>query len=123
MNSLLFILASISASSLAHVLLKKGMMLSETRRLPGDKIADQLGAVGFQFWVPAGMFLHVLALGLWLIALRKADISFAYPFLSLGYIFVTLLAVFWLGETLNQWRVIGMFLIIFGLIVLSLGER
>lgn len=98
-------------------------MLSETKRLPGDRIVDQIGAVVFQFWVPAGMFLHVLALGLWLVALRKADISFAYPFLSFGYVFVTLLAVFWLDEALNQWRVIGMLLIVIGILVLSVGDR
>ena len=123
MNSLLFILTSIAASSFAHVLLKKGMMVFEANRMQPDTFGNQIIGIIFQFWVPAGLFLHVAALGLWLLALRKADISFAYPFLSLGYVLVTVLAVVWLEETLNPWRLFGMLVIIIGILILSLGPK
>ena len=88
-----------------------------------DTFGNQIIGIIFQFWVPAGLFLHVAALGLWLLALRKADISFAYPFLSLGYVLVTVLAVVWLEETLNPWRLFGMLVIIIGILILSLGPK
>jgi multidrug transporter EmrE-like cation transporter len=72
-------------------------------------------------WVLAGMSLHVSALVVWLWALSRVDISFAYPFIALGYVLVSLMAWQWLGENINPMRLLGMAIIIVGIIVLSRG--
>ena len=63
--------------------------------------------------------MHVSALGVWLWALSKVDISFAYPFLALGYVLVSAMAWFWLGEELSTMRSLGMGIIIIGILVLA----
>jgi multidrug transporter EmrE-like cation transporter len=67
------------------------------------------------------MFLHVSALAVWMWALSRVDISFAYPFLAVGYVFVSLMAWQWLGENINTMRLLGMAIIIVGIMVLSRG--
>lgn len=73
-------------------------------------------------WIFSGMTLHVTALIVWLWALSRVDISFAYPFLALGYIIVGVMAWLWLGESLSVTRIIGMIIILVGLVIISQGN-
>ena len=84
-----------------------------------DDIISLAWVVGTNPWVMVGMFLHVSALVVWLWALSKVDISFAYPFLALGYVLVSAMAWFWLGEELNSMKILGMGVIIAGILVLA----
>jgi len=113
------ILLSILMSSTAHIFLKKGMMTHAINAIKSDGIIGLIWTVGTNPWVMGGMFLHVSALVVWLWALSKVDISFAYPFLALGYVLVMAMAWFWLGEELNPMKVLGMGIIIVGILVLA----
>ncbi len=106
-------------SSTAHVALKKGMMTHALISERPDGIIALIWTVGTNPWVLGGMFLHVSALVVWLWALSKVDISFAYPFLALGYVLVSAMAWLWLGEELTLMRLRGMLIIILGVLVLA----
>lgn len=118
-NNILIILLSILMSSTAHIFLKKGMMTHALSTAKSDGIIGLVWTVGTNPWVMGGMFLHVSALVVWLWALSKVDISFAYPFLALGYVLVSAIAWFWLGEELSVMKVLGMGIIIIGILVLA----
>jgi len=117
--NILIILLSILMSSTAHVVLKKGMMTHALIAEKPDGIISLIWTVGTNPWVLGGMFLHVSALVVWLWALSKVDISFAYPFLALGYVLVSAMAWLWLGEELTLMRLRGMLIIILGVLVLA----
>lgn len=53
----------------------------------------------------------------WMATMTKLDISFAYPFTALGYVFVLLISAFFLGETLNSYKVAGVALICAGIFI------
>ncbi len=116
--SISIIMFSILLSSTAHIFLKKGML---TQQLKGDGggIFQIFCVIFTNGWILAGLIMHVAALAVWLWALARVDISFAYPFLALGYIFVALMAVFWLGEQLSYARVVGMALVVVGLVIMA----
>jgi drug/metabolite transporter (DMT)-like permease len=118
--SLLIVIASIIISSTAHVLLKKGVMTQATGP-SSEALLSVLMHHLFNPWIFTGIFLHVVALIVWLWALRHVDITIAYPFLALGYVLVAFMAWLWLGETLTPMRIAGMVIIIIGLVVLSQG--
>ena len=118
-NNILIILLSILMSSTAHIFLKKGMMTHALISLNSGGLINLAWSVGTNPWVLGGMFLHVSALVVWLWALSKVDISFAYPFLALGYVLVSAIAWVWLGEELSPMRILGMIIIIFGILVLA----
>lgn len=119
LNNIIILLSSILMSSTAHIFLKKGMMTHALNAIKSDGIISLVWTVGTNPWVMGGMFLHVSALVVWLWALSKVDISFAYPFLALGYVLVSAMAWLWLGEELNQVKIIGMIVIIIGILILA----
>lgn len=57
----------------------------------------------------------------WMATMTKLDISFAYPFTSLGFVLVLLFSYFLLGESLNAYKIIGVLVIILGIIIASRG--
>ena len=59
----------------------------------------------------------------WLLALMRADLSFAYPFLSLTYIAVLVGGAILFHEEVTFLRVTGFLVIIAGLLVIAYGER
>lgn len=115
------ILSSILLSSTAHVLLKKGTSNAADLAVHGQPLLAHIWGTATNPWVLSGMSLHVGALVVWLWALSRVDVSFAYPFLAVGYVLVSLLAWQWLGETITPTKILGMIIIIIGIIVLSRG--
>jgi drug/metabolite transporter (DMT)-like permease len=57
----------------------------------------------------------------WMSAISKLPLSYAYPFMSSAFLLVVLLSVFFFGETLNIWKIVGTLLVVLGLILLSRG--
>ncbi len=119
--NILIILSSILMSSTAHVLLKKGAMSVAAIGLSGQQLLTNVWITATNPWVLAGMSLHVAALVVWMWALSRVDVMFAYPFLAVGYVIVSLLAWQWLGEEVTPTRMLGMVIIVIGIIVLSRG--
>jgi multidrug transporter EmrE-like cation transporter len=69
------------------------------------------------FW--GGMFCYAASLCVWIAALTKAQVSVAYPMLSLGYVAVAAASALWLGESLSPAKVAGIVLICLGVILVS----
>lgn len=57
----------------------------------------------------------------WMATMTKLDISFAYPFTSLGFVLVLVFSAFFLGESLNTYKVVGVFVIMLGIVIASRG--
>lgn len=55
----------------------------------------------------------------WMIAMTKFDISYAYPFTTLGFVFIFIFSVILFGESMNWHKIIGLALIIIGIIISS----
>jgi len=72
-------------------------------------------------WVISGMMAAFLAGILWLSALTKLDLSYAYPFMSLAFVLVLILSAVLFHETLTVPKVLGVGLIMAGIIVASRG--
>jgi multidrug transporter EmrE-like cation transporter len=71
------------------------------------------------FWVLssfAGAFIAAIS---WMAALTKFDVTYAYPFTSLGFVLVLMLGALIFGETITIAKVVGVVLIILGIIVSS----
>jgi len=109
-------------SSTAHIFLKKGMMMHTKNETKTDSIIGLVLTVITNPWVMSGIFLHISALVVWLLVLNKVEISFAYPFLALGYILVSAMAWVWLGEELRPMKLVGMGIIIIGILFLARAE-
>ncbi|NUN01165.1 MAG: EamA family transporter, partial [Bryobacteraceae bacterium] len=67
----------------------------------------------------AGLSLYGISTLLLVLALREGELSLLYPVISLTYAWVTVLSVFWLGETLNVFKVVGILIIVSGVAMLG----
>ncbi len=114
--NIFLIITSIFCSSTAQIMLKVGasLIVNKVTTIPEFFIKAALTPQ-----VIAGVSLHVGALIFWLLALRQVDVSYAYPFISLGFVFVLLMSALWLRESINLERVIGIIFILIGIIYVA----
>lgn len=68
------------------------------------------------FLVLAGA-MYITSSGLWVWALRYIEISKAYPFFALGFVFVPLLGAWMFGEVLTFRYGLGVLLIVAGVVM------
>lgn len=55
----------------------------------------------------------------WMGAMTKFSISFAYPFMSLAFLFVMVGSVFFFKETMDLYKIVGTLVVMLGLVILS----
>jgi drug/metabolite transporter (DMT)-like permease len=114
-----YILISVLASAIGQVLLKKGMGSMGPLTLTVYQLGNILWRMATDPYVIAGMVIYAAGTVFWLIALSRADLSYAYPFASLQYA-VMLGASWWLfGEHITVWRLLGTVVIGLGVLLIS----
>lgn len=69
----------------------------------------------FSFRVMAGLLSAVIAAFAWMLAMTKLPMNVAYPVMSLTYPLVFILGWLLFGESISQWRVLGIGLILLGI--------
>jgi drug/metabolite transporter (DMT)-like permease len=114
-HPLYVILASVLFSALGHMAVKLGVP-----RLALDGGALRIVAqVATNGWLVTGLALHVAALVLWVLALRKVDLSFAAPFISLSFVVIALLSYVVLNEPFGGLRIAGTALVVIGVVLVA----
>ena len=73
----------------------------------------------FQPLVFIGLLTYFLSSLIWITVLRKVDVSYAYPFASLGYVIVGLLGWLFLQEQISPIRIFGIGIIISGVYIVG----
>lgn len=72
-------------------------------------------------YIMISLVLTLLAGVTWMIAMTKFDISYAYPFTTLGFVFVFIFSVILFNEPVSWQKIVGLGFIIIGLIISSKG--
>lgn len=119
---LLLILLSVLLSAIAQITLKMGM----SSPIIQQAIASASNLAVFQsistnLYVLGGLTLYFASAAVWLFVLAKVDVSFAYPFVGLGFIATMLLAYFINGEVLSTTKIIGTLCIAIGVAIVAQG--
>jgi len=66
-----------------------------------------------------GLLCYGLGFMVWLIVLAKAEVSWAYPMISLGYVFTAILARMLLGETVTVTRMADILVTCLGVLLIA----
>ena len=114
-----FALVSILLSALAQLSMKIGMTHIRESQAAG---ADLVRAIALSPHVIGGLALYGVGAFLWLAVLSRAPLSMAYPLVSLGFVFVSVLAWAVLGEILPPLRIAGIACILLGVAMVGLGQ-
>ena len=67
-------------------------------------------------WVWAGLAIFAVSAVLWLFALSRANLSFAYPFAALGYVIIVIASILFLERARAAAHWVGMALIVGGIL-------
>ena len=120
-STLLIILFNVVITSVAQVVLKRGMSGAEMHEALAQGWLSAAVAVAFNAWVVAGLALYFLGGLVWLVVLNRVPVSFAYPFVGLGFVITAVLAWGTLGEALSAERVFGTLLVALGVALIARG--
>lgn len=112
------LILSVGLNAMAQVFLRHAMRNTDT---------DPDFAMSITWWwdrvtsfgVLAGLACYFFSIILWLIVLSKVQVSIAYPFQALGYVFASVVAWRVLGEGLTPLNILGIVLICAGVVVLA----
>lgn len=113
------ILFTVGTNFLSQIMLKKGMTSMERFDLTPGAILGSIFSIVFNPWVFFGLLMMVISMGTHLLVLSRVEISFAYPFLGLSFVLITLYGYFALGEEVNIWRIAGVALICLGVALVA----
>ncbi len=116
---LLIMLVAVVVLAVGETLLAKGM--KQAGRTDGGWVAQGV-AVARSGWIWAGCLLLILHLGLYMIALSGADLSFALPLTAASYPLAALLAKYYLHENVGTARWMGTLLITLGVALVVIGD-
>lgn len=119
---IIILLISALTASVGQVAFKKGMALAGHINLTftADWLIRMIKVV-FTPYVFAGLLFYVISTLLWLAALSKCSLNFAYPFTAVTFVLVIILSALVLKEPIPLTRLIGMSVIIGGVFIVSLN--
>ena len=118
-----FILFTVLTNAAAQLMLKHGMVSLGAISFAGVNPVLKLLQIVFSPWVFAGLATFVISMASHLYVLSKVELSFAYPFLSLAYVAVAIVAYFVFHEDLNAYRIAGIGLICVGTMLIAQSGR
>jgi len=114
------IIFSVSLSSVAQIILKTGMSVPHTQEvLVQGSYTDIILSLLTNWQVISGLGLYFIGALAWLFVLARVDVSFAYPFVGLGFILTMILGALVLSETISVSRLVGTFLVVLGVALVA----
>lgn len=119
---ILLILCSVLLSSIAQIVLKMGMSNpSVLQAMQSQSAMQAFIAIATNVYVIGGLTLYFASAAVWLLVLARVDVSFAYPFVGLGFVVTMLLAFFINGEVLSTTKILGTLCIALGVAIMAQG--
>ena len=118
LQSIGIILLSVAFGAVGQLVFKAAMN-SLTEGGPLELTLDRLVRMATNRVLIVGVGIFGISTLLWLVALSRADLSFAYPFLSLTYFVVLLGGALLFNEAITPARVLGFVVVIAGLLIVA----
>ena len=115
--NILLILISVLLNCAAQLCIRKGMLIIGEIGMTG--FVQNLGNMLTNLWLWAAMFCYAISILIWIAVLSRVEVSFAYPFSSVGFVVAALLGFYFFGESLTFTRIAGIIVICIGLYLIS----
>lgn len=115
MKPVLSIIISILLGSFGQLALKYGAKLAAVKAITNGTLSSYL--LNPPIW--CGLLLYGLSAILWIYSLTRTDLSYAYPMVALGYVFVCVFSVLLFKEAMPYLRIAGLCVIILGVLMVA----
>jgi multidrug transporter EmrE-like cation transporter len=113
------ILITVSLNATSQILMKNGMAQIGQFEYSGARIASLILAAFTSPIIILGLTTMSISMVTHLMSLSRFEVSFAFPFLSIAYVIVSLYGYLILQENMSLTRIAGIATIILGTILIS----
>jgi drug/metabolite transporter (DMT)-like permease len=117
------ILVSVTLAAIAQVTLKIGV--NHVTDANGGQLTltgDSLKQIAMTVLVWVGLGVFAISAVLWIFALSRTSLSFAYPFAALGYVIIVAASILFLGEHVPPLGWAGVACIVVGILLVAAGS-
>ncbi|MFA6078491.1 MAG: EamA family transporter [Candidatus Omnitrophota bacterium] len=119
---LLIIMTDIG-ESVAEILMKKGLIATGISSISMDNIREFIVMNASSYFIWAGVFIYILSFLAWIVILSRIELSVAFPIGSTSYIFVPILSIIFLHESVGVLRWVGILFIVAGIHFVSKSAK
>jgi len=113
------ILLGVFLNAFAQIALKQGMRTIGHFAFSLENILPVGTRVMLNPFIFAGLLCYVISVVIWLLALSRVEVSYAYPLLSVGYIVAAFAGQTLFNEALTPVRWAGILVICFGVFLVT----
>jgi len=99
--------------------LKHGMSMMGNFSLSVSGLIPVFLRAATNIYVLFGLFCYVTGFMVWLIVLSKAEVSYAYPLISMGYVLTAVMAWILFGENVTLIRMAGILITCLGVFIIA----
>ncbi len=110
--NIVMIISSVMLNCIAQLLMRKGML--QVGEVDFTNLFNNLGNMISNLWLWGAMLCYILSILLWVAVLSKVEVSFAYPFSSLGFVVAAVIGFLVFHEHLSPLRIAGIIVICVG---------
>lgn len=121
MNALSFslVLCGVLLNAAAQLLLKAGTNAVGAFEFSRENILPVGWKLASEPHIMTGLACYVVSVVVWIMALSRAEVSIAYPMLSIGYVVNAIAAWYLFGEAMTMMRLGGIGFIIIGVFIVA----
>lgn len=109
--------------SIAQLFMKTGLTHTGISSITFANLLDFASKCCTSYFIWLGVLVYIINFFLWITVLSRIDLSVAFPVGSTSYIFVPILAMIFLHETINPIRWGGIALIVLGIHYVSQSTK
>jgi multidrug transporter EmrE-like cation transporter len=118
MKNIALILVSILLNAGAQLLMRSGMLRVGEVEI-GASLIKAVPRMATNIFLWLSMVCYGISIASWMVVLSKVEVSFAYPFLSIGYVISAVIGYFFMGESITAIRIAGIAVICVGVILIA----
>ncbi|MDZ7859867.1 MAG: EamA family transporter [Candidatus Krumholzibacteriota bacterium] len=121
LKNMLMIILTVILNTAGQFMIKAGVneIVSKTGKIDFSNLLSWLLKAAVNGFVLGGFFSYALSAVLWIVILSRAQLSWAFPMVSLSYVITALVAPVLLNEAFSYMRFIGILIICLGVFFVS----
>lgn len=115
--NIILILSSVLLNCAAQICMRQGML--EIGEIDVAKLFTSALVLICNLWLWLALVCYVVSILLWIVVLSRVEVSYAYPFLSIGYVVAAIAGYMLFHEHLTLIRISGILVICLGVVLIS----